>query len=106
MRAYIVTIYMPFPVGDKVKDTTKIIGFVTDENPHENKDFIRPFIEQVLEQAFEHELNEIEHPSMNSGFRTYESLKKEKEELEIEFAIAKEAMDRDMFSISFYSEVE
>jgi replicative DNA helicase len=103
MNAYTVTIYMPFPDGNKVKNTTKIIGFVTDENP--NKNFIRPYIEQVLEQAFERELNELEHPTMNSGYRTLESLNREKDELKLEFEIAKEAMNRDLFEVRFYCKV-
>lgn len=104
MNAYLVTIYMPFPNGDTVKNTTKTIGLVMDEKV--NKNFLRPFIEQVLEQSYEHEMNEIEHPTMNSGYRTYESLKKEKEELELEFAIAKEAMNRDMFEVRFHCKVK
>lgn len=104
MNAYVVTIYMPFPNGDTVKNTTKTIGLVMDEKV--NKNFLRPFIEQVLEQSYEHEMDEIEHPTMNSGYRSYESLKKEKEELELEFAIAKEAMNRDMFEVHFHCKVK
>ena len=93
MKLYKITITVPFMKENEIKIKNKVIAVVANTTP------TRFEIAQVNEQTYEHELEEIQFGY--SGTRKYENIKKEMDELTIEYETAKEAIKRNMVTVEF-----